>query len=245
MDTTEKKKKSVLSKILKWTGVTFVLLLIAIILIPIFFKDEIKELVIDEVNKTLNAKLELDDFDLTLLSTFPNMSVQLYGARLKGVDDFKDVTLADVKRIRADVGFWDVIKGDQLEIDAVHIYEPKIDVRVLQNGKANYDIVKPDSVKTEEELSEPSSFKLSLKEYSINNAQIRYDDEPGALFAEIANLTHSGTGDLTADVVDFETETTMDELTFEMEGLSYLSKVKTEVIANLLMEFKETSSKFT
>lgn len=240
-----KKKKSLFRRILKWTGITFLFLLIAIILIPIFFKDEIKELVIDEVNKTLNAKLELDDFDLTLLSTFPNMSVQLHGARLKGVGEFKDVTLADIKRLRADVGFWDVIKGDQLEIDAVHIYEPKIDVRVLQNGKANYDIVKPDSVKTEEELSEPSNFKLSLKEYSINNAEIRYDDEPGALFAEIINLTHSGTGDLTADVVDFETETTMDELTFEMEGLSYLSKVKTEVIANLLMEFKESSSKFT
>lgn len=72
-----KKKKSLLRRILKWSGITFVLLLIAIILIPIFFKDKIKEMVIEEVNKTLTAKLELDDFDLTLLSTFPNLSVQL------------------------------------------------------------------------------------------------------------------------------------------------------------------------
>src|SRR5690606_32908959 len=143
MDTTEKKKKSVLSKILKWTGVTFVLLLIAIILIPIFFKDKLKDMVIDEVNKTLNAKLELDDFDLTLLSTFPNLSVQLHGTRLKGLNEFEGVTLADVKTVRADVGFWDVIKGDQISIDAIYLKEPRIDVRVLHDGKANYDIVKP------------------------------------------------------------------------------------------------------
>lgn len=240
-----KKKKSLFRRILKWTGITFLLLLIAIILIPIFFKDEIKELVIQEVNKSLTAELELDDFDLTFLSTFPNLSIQLYGARLKGHNEFEGVMLADIKQIRADVGLWDVIGGDEIEIDAVHIYEPKFDVRVLQNGMANYDIVKPDSVKTEEELSEPSKFKLSLKEYSINNATIRYNDDPGNMSAELINMTHKGTGDLTADVVDFETETTMDELSFKMDGLSYLTKVKTEVIANLLMEFTETTSKFT
>lgn len=245
MDTTEKKKKSVLSKILKWTGVTFVLLLIAIILIPIFFKDKLKDMVIDEVNKTLNAKLELDDFDLTLLSTFPNLSVQLHGTRLKGLNEFEGVTLADVKTVRADVGFWDVIKGDQISIDAIYLKEPRIDVRVLHDGKANYDIVKPDSLKTEEELEEPSNFALKLKKYEIEKGEIRYDDKAGGLYAKIVNLNHVGKGDLTADVIDFETKTTTDELTFEMGGLTYLSKVKTDIVANLLMEFKENSSKFT
>lgn len=245
MKSTTKKKKSLFRRILKWSGITFLLLLIAIILIPIFFKDKIKQLVIDEVNKTLTAKLELDDFDLTLLSTFPNLSVQLHGTRLKGLGDFEGVTLADVKTVRADVGLWDVIKGETISIDAVYLEEPKIDVRVLYDGKANYDIVKPDSLKTEEELEEPSNFALKLKKYSIENGQVRYDDKSGGLYAKIVNLNHEGTGDLTADVIDFETKTTTDELTFEMGGLTYLSKVKTDIVANLLMEFSEKTSKFT
>jgi vacuolar-type H+-ATPase subunit H len=245
MNDTAKKKKSWVKRILKWSGITFLLLLIAIILIPILFKDKLKELVIQEVNKTLTAELELDDFDLTLLSTFPNLSVQLHGTRLKGLGDFEGVTLADIKTVRADVGLWDVIKGDAISINAVHLIEPKVDVRVLYDGKANYDIVKPDSLKTEEELSEPSNFSLELKKYSIKGAEIRYDDKPGGLYAKIVNLNHEGKGDLTADIIDFETKTTTDELTFEMGGLSYLSKVKTDIVANLLMEFKEKSSKFT
>lgn len=245
MSSTTKKKKSLVRRILKWSGITFLLLLVAIILIPIFFKDKLKDLVIKEVNKTLNAELELDDFDLTFLSTFPNLSVQLHGTRLKGVNEFAGVTLADIKTVRADVGLWDVIKGETISIDAVHLKEPKIDVRVLYDGKANYDIVKPDSLKTEEELSEPSNFALELKKYSIEGGDIRYDDKAGGLYAKIVNLNHEGKGDLTADVIDFETKTTTDELTFEMGGLSYLSKVKTDIVANLLMEFSENSSKFT
>ena len=245
MNDTAKKKKSWVKRILKWSGITFLLLLIAIILIPILFKDKLKELVIKEVNKTLTAELELDDFDLTFLSTFPNLSVQLHGTRLKGLGDFEGVTLADIKTVRADVGLWDVIKGDAISIDAVHLIEPKVDVRVLYDGRANYDIVKPDSLKTEEELSEPSNFSLELKKYSIQGGEIRYDDKPGGLYAKIVNLNHEGKGDLTADVIDFETKTTTDELTFEMGGLSYLSKVKTDIVANLLMEFRENSSRFT
>lgn len=240
-----KKKKSLIRRILKWTGITFLFLIIIAILIPILFKDQIKQLVIDEVNKSLTAKLELDDFDLTFISTFPNMSVQLYGARLKGTKEFEGVTLAEIKQLRADVGFWNVIKGDELEIDAIHVYEPKIDVRVLQNGKANYDIVKPDSIKTPEELEEPSKFVLKLKEYSISDGYIKYDDDASDMFAEIVNLNHEGSGDMDLEVFDFKTKTTTDELTFDMGGLSYLSKVKTDIAVNLLMELKEKSSKFT
>lgn len=237
--------KKVIKKILKWTGITFLLLIIALILIPIFFKDQIKQLVIDEVNKMLTAELTLEDFDLTFISTFPNMTIKLYGAGLTGKNEFEGVKLAEIKELRAHVGLWDVISGDQIEIDEVHIFDPSFDVRVLQDGKANYDIMKPDSLKTPEELEEPSSFKLSLNEYSINNAKIRYDDRSSELFADIDSMYHVGKGDLTADVIDFETETRMSKLTFEMGGISYLSEVKTDAMINLLMEFSENSSKFT
>ena len=234
-----------LKKVLKWSGITLLLIIIALILVPIFFKDEIKEMVIVEVNKTLNAELSLGDFDLTFISTFPNMTVELIDTKLQGVNEFKDVTLASIKTVEAHVGFWSVVGGDQIEIDEVHIIEPVFDVRVLQNGLANYDIVKPDSLKTEEEITEPSSFKLSLKEYSISNGKILYSDKSADMSAEIINLNHTGTGDLTADVIDFKTKTTMDELSYSMDGLSYLTKVKTDAVINLLMEFTESSSKFT
>jgi hypothetical protein len=240
----EKKKKSLFRRILKWTGITFLLLVIALILIPIFFKDELKEMALKEVNKMLLADVAIKDFDLTFISTFPHMTAQFEGVTVTGRNEFKGVKLVDIKQLDAHVDFWSVVGGDQVEIKGITLEEPKFDVRVLNNGKANYDIMKPDSLKTPED-KEPSTFKLSLQEYAINNAYIKYDDQAGDLFAELKNMTHTGEGDLTADVIDFNTSTTMDAMTFNMAGLTYLSEVKTNLVANLLMEFKENSSKFT
>lgn len=240
-----KKKKSLFRRILKWTGITFLFLILAIIIIPIVFKDEIKELVLKEVNKTLKADVKIKDFDLTFLSTFPNVTIQLYDVSVTGRTEYKGVKLAEIKNIEAKVGLWDVIGGDQIEIDAVTINDAKFDVRVSPEGKANYDIVIPTEEQPKEVQEEPSAFKLSLKEYALNNVQLVYDDQAGDLYANIKNLNHTGVGDLTEEVIDFETTTTMDALTFEMDGMSYLSEVKTKAEANLLMEMNEKSSKFT
>jgi hypothetical protein len=230
---------------LKWTGYTILFLIAAIIIIPIVFKDEIKELVLDEVNTMLKADVEIKDFDLTFLSTFPNVTIQLYDVSVTGRTEFKGVKLAEIKQIEAHVGLWDVIGGDQIEIDEVHVTDATFDVRVSPEGKANYDIVIPTEELPEEKQAEPSKFKLSLQEYTLNNINLVYDDQAGDMYAKIKNLNHTGSGDLTEDVVDFVTSTTMDELTYEMEGLSYLSKVKTKADATLLMEFGATTSKFT
>lgn len=237
--------KKFLKKFLKWTGITLLLLIIAIILIPIIFKNQIKDLVIKEVNKSLTAELSLRDFDLTFLSTFPNVTINLYDAKLTGKNEFEGVTLADIKQARAHVGLWSVISGDQIEIDEIHIFDPSVDVRVLQDGKANYDIVKPDSLMTEEELEEPSSFKLTLKHYSINNAKITYDDRSANMYAELDSVNHTGSGDLTADVIDFKTSTDMNKVSYRMDGIPYLTEVRTDALVNILMEFTDKSSKFT
>lgn len=244
MASSEKKKKSLFKRILKWTGISFLVLIVVMIIIPIIYKDKIKQMVIDEANKTLTADLSLGDFDLTLISTFPNLSIKLNDTKITGRNEFKGVELVNIKKFTAHINLWDVMGGDQIKINAIELDQPKFDVRVLSNGKANYDITIPDSVKTPDQ-QEPSNFKLSLKSYAINNADIRYDDQPGKMFAELKNLTHEGKGDLTADIIDFETATTIDELSYEMDGISYLNKVKTEAIANLLMEFTEKTSKFT
>lgn len=244
MEKVTKKKKSIGKRILMWSGISFLVILIALLILPFVFKDQIKDMALKEINKMLVAKVDIGDFDLTFIRTFPNMTARFDSVSVVGTNEFKDVHLADIKRLDVQLNFWSVVGGDQVEINGISVEEPRIDVRVLKDGRANYDIMKPDSIKTPEE-KEPSNFKLSLKSYSINNANISYDDRAGGMMAVLKNMTHTGKGDLTADVIDFETKTIMDELTFNMDGMTYLSKVKTDLVANILMEFTEKTSKFT
>jgi uncharacterized protein involved in outer membrane biogenesis len=235
----EKKKKSLVKKIVKWTGITFLLLIITIILIPIFFKEQLKELALREANKMLKADVALGDFDLTFFSTFPNLTLEFMDVSVTGRDEFEGVKLADIKRFEANLGFWSVISGDEVEIAGIRLIEPRFDVRILEDGTANYDIVKTTEELVEEygeDEAEESAFKLTLSRYSIENGYIVYNDILGAMYAELVNLNHTGRGDLTADVIDFRTKTTMDKLTYRMDGLTYLSEVKTDLDMNILIE---------
>ena len=64
-------------KILKWGGITLLLLIIAMIAIPFFFKDTIKEKVIEMANENLKANIGLQDVDISLFKNFPKARVTL------------------------------------------------------------------------------------------------------------------------------------------------------------------------
>ena len=83
-----KPKKSLAKRILKWTGISFLVLLILVIAAPFIFKDKLVQLVKDEANKSLNAKVDFGDFDLTLFSSFPDF-------RFKNLD-LKSETAANI-----------------------------------------------------------------------------------------------------------------------------------------------------
>ena len=95
-----KKKKSWFRRILKWFAYTILFLIAAIIIIPIVFKDEIKEMVLDEVNTMLKADVEIKDFDLTFLSTFPNVTIQLYDVSVTGRRNSKVLSWRKSNKLR-------------------------------------------------------------------------------------------------------------------------------------------------
>ena len=165
----QSKKKSIVKKILKWSGITLLLLIVAIILIPILFKDQLKDLALQEANKMLKADVALGDFDLTFFSTFPNMVLEFNDLSITGREHFAGIQLMNIKKFEANLGFWSVIAGDNIEIGTIRLIEPKFDVRVLESGEANYDIVKSEEEVAEEfgEDEVESAFKLTLTGYSI------------------------------------------------------------------------------
>lgn len=229
-----KKKKSLLRRILKWTGITFLVLLILIIVLPFIFKDQIIEIVKEEANKNLNAKVDFGEFDLSLISTFPNFTFEIENVTVDGVDKFEGVRLADIKKTELSLDLMSVIFGDKMEINRIAIKEPTFNVLVDKEGFANYDIAKSDSTATtDEESSEESSFSLGLKELAIEKANITYDDQMGGMFSEVTNMDFNLEGDFTQDVFDVSTKTMIEALTYRMDGINYMRKNKIDLVADV------------
>jgi hypothetical protein len=239
-----KKKKSLLRRILKWTGITFLLLLILAIILPFLFQKQIFEFVKKEINNNLKAEFKCEDYSMTLISTFPNFTLELKNVELNGKGEFKGTSLLKVKSLLVTVDIKSVLWGDKIDIKKIGIVDANIDAIVLPNGKPNWDIVKSEEEKTPEEKSEPSKFHLALEKYYIENTNIVYDDRQGGTLLKISTLNHEGKGDFTADQDILQTTTTATAIDFSMGGMGYMKKVKTDIKLAVDMDLKNNKFVF-
>jgi len=235
-----------IKKILKYFGFTVLFLIALIILLPIIFKGKIVEMVKEEANNSLNATVDFGEFDLSLISTFPNFNFEINNVTVEGIEKFEGVQLASIGNLTLKVDVMSVISGDEIMVKTIRLTDLNVNAIVLADSSTNWDIAKAiDEVETAQETEEGTAFKLGLKDLSINNANISYVDETMGLSTTIKNFNFHLSGDLTADVTDLITETSIEALDLEMENVNYFKKTKIEIDATLKADLVNSKYTFT
>jgi hypothetical protein len=240
-----KQKKSLLKRILKWTGISFLLLLILVIAAPFIFKDKLVQIVKEEANKNLNAKVDFGEFDLTLFSSFPDFRFKIQKVSVVNIEPFKGDTLAYIKELSFDLNIKSVISGDKYQINSLIIDEPQINGIVMADGKANWDIAKAstDTAAVEPADTSATKFALKLKSLQIKHANITYNDMQGNMSAALKDMNYTLSGDFTQDNFILSNLLEIAELSYNMGGVGYLTKAKTRFKADLDMDMP--NMKFT
>lgn len=210
----------------------FVVVFAALIILPYVFKDKIMKLAKAQVNTMFNAKVDFDDINLSFIRQFPNASVKLENFRIIGIGEFEKDTLLASEDVDLVLNIKSLFSDKGYEIDKLQFNNSKILAHVLPNGKANWSIMKEDTTLVTPDTTS-MSFNLKLKDFIIENADILYWDEEGDMKAEIRRLNHHTTGDLTADSSLLVTKTTIDTLSYWMDGIEYISKANAELNADI------------
>ncbi|HMC97040.1 MAG TPA: AsmA family protein, partial [Flavobacteriales bacterium] len=234
----------------KWTkrilvtlGVLILLVLAAAILLPIIFKDKIEAAVKDEVNKNINATVDWGDWDITLLKHFPNLTVEVADVKVSNVAPFEGIDLARIGSLTATVNLMSLF-GDKIDIRSIGLVKPYIHVKVLEDGRANWDIAKADtSAGAVPADTAASAFHIGLREYSIEDGHVIYDDASLPYYMELAGLDHNGSGDFTQDLFTLKTTTHADSVEVVFDGVKYLRHARTDITADLDMDM--ANMKFT
>ncbi len=213
-------------KILVIASIVIGVLLLIIIILPFIFKDKIIATVKQEINNTLNAKVDWESVSFTLFKSFPDFKLELKSLYVKGINEFDKDTLAKMDNFALTINLFSVIKGDNYEIKSIEMNKPRVNAIVLKDGKANWDITKPSTDTTTTTAEEPSSFSLALNKVKIKDGYIKYRDDEMNFIMEISGLNHTLKGNLSESVTKIRTKTTAEEVTMVYEGVSYLSKNK-------------------
>ena len=226
-----------IKNIFKILGFFVVLFLVAAIAIPIFYKDKIVDILKTETNKSLNAKVDFKDVELSLLRNFPALSLHIDDLTVDGVNEFAGTRLFGAPAAEIELDFWKVwANSTSIPVEAFTLESPVVNVRVLKNGQANWDIAKPSETP---ENAEPVEYLVEMEQYTIKNGLLTYVDESLDFEMEMNNLNHTGSGDFSESIFDLATQTQIEALTVEMEGMTYLRKAKADLDATINMNIND------
>ena len=223
-----------MKRTLKIVGIILAVILALMVILPILFKGEIEQLVKEETNKRVNATIDFKDVGLNLFSSFPNFSLSVNELTVVNAKPFEGDTLLSAKSFGATIDLMSLITGEKIKIKSAAFNNPHILMFVMKDGTANYNIMKKSAEVAKEAAKEisdttDSSFNIALESYSVNNCMIAFVDKRKDLIVAVKNLNHKGSGEFSQDDFIIDTRTTIDELTYESGGVTYLNRVNTEL----------------
>lgn len=227
-----------MKKLLIGATIFVALLVVSAFALPILFKGKIMEAVKKGINEQVNAKVNFADADVSLFRHFPTLSLQLQQLSVVGIAPFEGDTLMSVANFDISLNLMSVLKGEQMQINALYVDAPRVFAVVNKQGQANWNITKPTADTATTAPAKP--FAMQLKKYAISNAYISYKDEQGNMSAELSGLNHSGSGNFAADVFTAATKTNIEALSFAYGGVPYLKKVATSAAFDVSANTKES-----
>ncbi len=227
-------------------GIILILILSAAFLVPVIFKGDIKVAVDKALSESVNADIiwDADDFGISLFTNFPNATAELHNLGVVNRAPFEGEILFAVESFEVEIDLFSLF-GDQIKVSGIELVHPEINIKVLEDGTANYDIAIPsDEVVVEDTAStEATSFNVGIDHWSITRGHVIYDDATLPFLLEVKNLNHSGSGDFNQDEFDIATNTSIDSLSIVFDGIAYISDKR--LSSDLTVNISENYSKYT
>lgn len=224
-----------MKKFVKIAAIVVAVILAVALIVPFALRGKIADIVKREANEMLAAKLDFEKLDISLLRHFPNASLDLKGLTLVGVDRFEGDTIVAAQRISVVVNLMSLFGDSGFEVTKVILSSPAVHAHKLADGAVNWDVMKPsDEVAEEtpaEESSEPSSFRMSVRDFRISDAAIRYEDDSTNMRFSTAPLSLRLRGNMSADRTDLDLRLTAQEMRFVSGGIPLLSGAEAELVA--------------
>lgn len=231
------------------TTIVVVILAIAVI-VPFALRGKIADIVKKEANGMLTATLDFEELDISLLRHFPNASVELKGLTLVGAEEpFVGDTIVAARRISVVVNLLSLFGDGGYEVTKVILADPALHAHKMADGAVNWDVMKPSEEEpaAEEKPSEEggSSFRLSVRDFRISGAVIRYEDDSTRMSFSTDPLSLRLRGDMSAERTQLDLRLKTERTNFVSGGIPLLSNAEAELVADIDADLKNMHFTFS
>ncbi|NLN30116.1 MAG: AsmA family protein [Bacteroidales bacterium] len=201
------------------------LVFVALITVPVIFRDEIKAKVEQTINESVRATVKVQDYRLNFFRYFPDLTLGLDNVSVLGSDKFENDTLAGFRSLNLVFNLPSVFRKTGYEIKSIVLDKALLNVTYLDDGSFNWDISRDTlSGVTEAPDTTSAGMKILLKSVRAVNSSLVYNDHGLDMKALINNLNFLLSGDMTANETDLKIKLDAGDVNFIMDGIKYLSR---------------------
>ena len=231
-----------MKRILKIFVAFIAVILLLLVSVPYFLKDEIEELIKKEGNKMLNAEFDFGGLDISLIRNFPLASLTVEDFYLKGVGQFENDTLLSAGEVTAAVNVMSLFGDEGFDIRKILLDNVSVMAVVLSDSTVNWDVLK-DSGEEEDTDESSSPFRIKLQELVIDDFGLVYDDRLGNMYASIIGMDAECSGDFGSSRTLLELVASINALTFSMDGVPFINNAR--IAADMNVDADLENNKFT
>lgn len=226
-----------IKKILKIIAITLIVMIALLAATPYLFKDKLIAIVKKSLNENLNAVVDFESVDLSLLRNFPQANLTINNLSVVNTAPFTGDTLATVETTAFRMSIKELFKseGEAIAINSIRLNKAKLNLISNLEGLVNYNIVK-DSETPDNTADNSGGLNIALERYEIANSSITYVDKESNMLLTITNLQHTGSGNLTGDTSDLDTYSEA-LVSFGIEDSQYLKNNKIKLTALIGIDF--------
>lgn len=230
-----------MKRFLKITATVVVVVLVVAIVTPLLLRGKIGDIVKREANAMLAARLDFEKLDISLLRNFPNASLNLKGLTLVGTDRFEGDTIVAARRITVVVNLMSLVGDEGFEVRKIILASPALHAHKLADGAVNWDVMKPSEPAdtTAAEESAPSSFRLSVRDFRLTDAVIRYEDDSTGMELRTAPLSLRLSGDMSAESTQLDLDLLAGGVDFTQGGVPLLHDAELALDAEIDADLAE------
>ena len=164
-----KKAWRIIKKTLLWGGLAFLLLITIITILLRVYEKDIKQYAVNEINKHLAVKVDVQDIEVAFLSSFPYASLDFQKVLIR--DNYEtiksDDTLFYAKNLYLSFSVLDIYNEDYT-VKNIETNQAVLKIKTAENGEINYNITKPSKDTTS------SNFEFAVDLFKLYNMDFEY-----------------------------------------------------------------------
>ncbi|WP_396142165.1 AsmA-like C-terminal region-containing protein [Flavobacterium sp.] len=232
-----------LKKILKISGISFLVIILLLVAAPYLFKDKIKEMITQTLNENVNANIVFEEVDLSFFKSFPKANVTIEKLSIITKAPFEKDTLLYAGETHVTMRMTELFKGENeaMQLESFSVVDGIVNIIFNKDGLGNFDIALKDE--KEKKSSENKPFALKIQEYGVENVKFTYSDEASKMKMILDSIYHEGTGNFAAQKLDLETKTSA-KLSIILDKMNYMNKVAISLEAVLGIDLEKSKYEF-